>query len=103
MLERTLESSGYYFDDYVWGWSGADEQLALALLAEVGEEAAFFVVEKHLGRKAALKTTRKLVAREIPTERTAAGELVFRFQIPLARMWGQRTKSSARLLLERGG
>jgi len=101
VLERTLESSGYYFDDYVWGWSGADEQLALALLAEAGEEAAFSVVEKHLGREAALEATRKLVAREILTERTEASELVFRFQIPLARMWVRRTKSSARILLER--
>lgn len=101
VLERTLESSGYYFDDYVWGWSGADEQLALALLAEAGDDAAFSVVEKHLGREAALEATRKLVAREILTERTAAGELVFRFQIPLARLWVRRTKSSARILLER--
>ncbi len=101
VLERTLESSGYYFDDYVWGWSSADEQLALSLLAEAEDDAAFSVVEKHLGREAALEATRKLVAREILAERTATGELVFRFQIPLARMWVRRTKSSARLLLER--
>ncbi|HMY70604.1 MAG TPA: hypothetical protein PLQ88_02135 [Blastocatellia bacterium] len=106
VVERTLESSGYYFDDYVWGWSGADEQLALALLAEASEEAgdevAFSVVEKHLGSEAALVATKKLVSREILTERTLAEKLVFRFQIPLARLWVRRTKSSARLLLERG-
>ncbi len=105
VVDRTLESSGYYFDDYVWGWSGADEQLALALLAEASEEAddevAFSVVEKRLGRDAALEATRKLVSREILTEETSAGELVFRFQIPLARQWVRQKKSSARLLLER--
>jgi len=35
VLERTLESSGYYFDGYVWGWSGADEQLTLSETAKV--------------------------------------------------------------------
>lgn len=34
--------------------------------------------------------------------RTLAEQLVFRFQIPPARLWVRRTKSSARLLLERG-
>ena len=102
VLERTMESSGYYFDDYVWGWSNGDQQLALALIAEAGEEADFSVVEKHLGREKALEATRNLVAREIITERTENGDLVFRFQIPLSRMWVQRTKTSARVLLERG-
>jgi hypothetical protein len=37
VLEKTLETSGYYFDDYVWNWSSADERVGLALLAEAGE------------------------------------------------------------------
>ncbi len=102
VLERTLESSGYYFDDYVWGWSNPDERLALALIAEAGDEANFAVVEKHLGREAALKATQSLVSRDIIAERTERDDLIFRFRIPLSRMWVRRTKSSARLLLERG-
>ncbi len=101
VLERTLESSGYYFDDYVWGWSNRDERLALALIAEAGDEANFAVVEKHLGREAALKATQSLVSRDLIVERTERDDLVFRFRIPLSRMWVRRTKSSARILLER--
>ncbi|MGH9845950.1 MAG: hypothetical protein ACREEM_45175 [Blastocatellia bacterium] len=102
VLEKTLESSGYYFDDYVWGWSSADERLALALIAEAGDEAEFAVVERHLGRESALEATRSLVARDILVERSEGELLLFRFQIPLSRMWVRRTKSSARILLERG-
>jgi hypothetical protein len=101
VIERTLESSGYYFDDYVWGWSNDDQRLALSLLAEAGEETEFAVVEKYLGREAALEATRGLVAREILVERSEGTRLLFRFQIPLSRMWVRRTKSSARILLER--
>lgn len=97
VLERTLESSGYYFDDYVWGWSNADERLAL--IAEAGDEANFAVVEKHLGREAALKATKSQISRDIIVERTERDDLIFR--IPLSRMWVRRTKSSARILLER--
>jgi len=102
VLEKTLETSGYYFDDYVWGWSNADERVALSLLAEAGEWAGFTLVEKHLGRDTALDATRSLVARSILDERTERGELVFRFQIPLSRMWAQRMKPSARILMEGG-
>ncbi|MBS1791562.1 MAG: hypothetical protein JST85_27885 [Acidobacteria bacterium] len=103
VLERTLESSGYYFDDFVWGWSNEQERIALALLAEVEGEASFSVVEKHLGREAALAATRALVARDILSERTSeAGELVFRFEIPLAQMWVKEKKPSARILMEGG-
>ncbi len=103
VLNRTLESSGYYFDDYVWGWSNADERLALSLIAEDKSDwADFALVEKHLGREAALNATRNLVARDILTERTQSGALVFRFCIPLSRMWVLRTKSSARIQLEGG-
>jgi AAA+ ATPase superfamily predicted ATPase len=102
VLEKTLETSGYYFDDYVWNWSSADERVALSLLAEAGEWAGFAMVERHLGREAALDATRSLVARSILKERTDRDELVFRFQIPLSRMWAQKTKPSARVLMERG-
>ncbi|MGH9938191.1 MAG: hypothetical protein ACREAM_18250 [Blastocatellia bacterium] len=102
VLEKTLETSGYYFDDYVWGWSSAEERVALSLLAEAGEWAEFTLVEKHLGREAALDATRNLVARSILDERSERGELVFRFQIPLSRLWVRRTKPSARILLEGG-
>jgi len=102
VLEKTLETSGYYFDDYVWNWSSADERMALSLLAEVGEWAGFSLVEKNLGREAALDATRSLVARYILQERTDRDELVFRFQIPLSRMWVQKMKPSARILMERG-
>ncbi len=101
VLEKTLESSGYYFDDYVWGWSNADERLALALIAEAGDEADFAVVEKHLGREAALMATQNLIARDIISEHTERNDLIFRFRIPLSRMWVRWTKSSARILLER--
>jgi AAA ATPase domain len=102
VLEKTLETSGYYFDDYVWNWSSADERVTLALLAEAGEWAGFALVEIHLGRDAALDATRNLVARSILEERSERGELVFRFQIPLSRMWVEKTKPSARILMERG-
>lgn len=102
VLEKTLESSGYYFDDYVWGWSDQDERLALALIAEAGDQANFAVIEKHLGREAALVATQNLVSRDIIVERTERDTLVFRFRIPLSRMWVRGTKSSARILLERG-
>jgi AAA+ ATPase superfamily predicted ATPase len=102
VLEKTLETGGYYFDDYVWNWSSADERVALSLLAEAGEWAGFTTVEKHLGREAALDATRNLVARHVLQERTDRNELVFRFQIPLSRMWAQKTKPSARVLMERG-
>lgn len=107
VLEKTLESSGYYFDDFVWGWSGEQERMALSLLAEklaeVEGEVAFSVVENHLGREAALTATRNLVARDILSERTSeTGELVFRFQIPLAQMWVKQKKPSARILMEGG-
>ncbi len=107
VVEKTLESSGYYFDDFVWGWSSAEERIALSLLAEklaeVEGDAAFSVVEKHLGREAALTATRNLVARDILSERTGeTGELVFRFQIPLAQMWVKQKKPSARILMEGG-
>jgi hypothetical protein len=102
VLEKTLETSGYYFDDYVWNWSSADERVTLALLAEAGEWAGFAPVETHLGRDAALDATRNLVARSILEERSERGELVFRFQIPLSRMWVEKTKPSARILMERG-
>jgi hypothetical protein len=102
VLEKTLETSGYYFDDYVWNWSSPDERVALSLLAEAGEWAGFAMVEKHLGREAALDATRSLVARSILKERTDQNELVFRFQIPLSRMWAQKMKPSARVLMERG-
>lgn len=101
VIDRTLESSGHYFNDYVWGWSNDDQRLALSLLAEAGEEAEFAVVELHLGREAALEATRGLVARDILVERSEGTRLLFRFQIPLSRMWVRRTKSSARILLER--
>ncbi len=101
VLDKTLETSGYYFDDYVWGWSTADERLTLTLLAEAGEEAAFSVVEQHLPRETALATTKSLRQRDILSEHTVAGELRFRFRIPLSRLWVLRTQSSARLLLER--
>ncbi len=101
VLDRTLESSGYYFEDYVWGWSSADERLALALVAEAGDEAEFAAVERHLGRASALDATHSLVARDILVERSEGERLLFRFQIPLSRMWVRRTKSSARMLLER--
>lgn len=110
VLEKTLEASGYYFEDYVWQWSNADERLALALIAEATETRAwaeFALVEQHLGRAAALAATRRLVARDIIAERgqmedDGRRELVFRFQIPLSRLWVQRTKPAARILLERG-
>jgi hypothetical protein len=102
VLEKTLETGGYYFDDYVWNWSSADERVALSLLAEAGEWAGFAMVERHLGREAALDATRSLVARSILKERTDRNELVFRFQIPLSRMWAQKMKPSARVLMERG-
>ncbi len=103
VVEKTLESSGYYFDDFVWGWSKENERIALSLLAEVEGEASFAVVEKHLGRQAALEATRKLKERDILSERTSeTGDLVFRFQIPLARMWVRQMKPSARILMEGG-
>jgi hypothetical protein len=102
VLEKTLETSGYYFDDYVWNWSSADERVTLALLAEAAEWAGFALVETHLGRDAALDATRGLVARSILEERSERGELLFRFQIPLSRMWVEKTKPSARILMERG-
>lgn len=103
VIEKTLESSGYYFDDFVWGWSKENERIALSLLAEIEGEASFAIVEKHLGQEASLEATRKLVGRDILSERTSEnGELVFRFQIPLARMWVRRMKPSARILMEGG-
>jgi len=102
VLAKTLETSGYYFDDYVWGWSSADERVALSLLVEAGEWAEFALVEKHLGREGALDATRSLVARSILDECFERGELVFRFQIPLSRMWARRMKPSARILMEGG-
>lgn len=103
VIERTLDSSGYYFDDFVWGWSGEAERMALSLLAEVEGEAAFSIIKKHLGQEVALTATRNLVARDILSERTSEfGELVFRFQIPLAQMWVKQKKPSARILMEGG-
>jgi len=62
----------------------------------------YSLVEVHLGRDAALDATRGLVARSILEERSERGELLFRFQIPLSRMWVEKTKPSARILMERG-
>jgi hypothetical protein len=102
VLEKTLETGGYYFDDYIWNWSSSDERVTLSVLAEAGEWAGFAMVEKYLGREAALDATRSLVARSILKERTDRNELVFRFQIPLSRMWTQKVKPSARVLMESG-
>jgi hypothetical protein len=55
-----------------------------------------------MGRDAALDATRGLVARSILEERSERGELVFRFQIPLSRIWVEKTKPSTRILMERG-
>lgn len=81
VLERTLESSGYYFDDYVWGWSNPHERIALSLLAEAGDWAEFALVEKHLGRETALKATKSLKGRAILDElKTANWSSASRFR-----------------------
>jgi hypothetical protein len=59
-------------------------------------------VSRSWGRDAALDATRNLVARSVLEERSERRELVFRFQIPLSRMWVEKTKPSARILMERG-
>ena len=81
MIEKTLETGAYYFDEYVWGWSNQDERLVLSLVAEATEAnewVGFSVLEGYLERKAALAATKNLVARDILTETTEGGELVFR-------------------------
>ncbi|HKX33452.1 MAG TPA: hypothetical protein VJ302_37590, partial [Blastocatellia bacterium] len=60
------------------------------------------MLEKHLGRESALAATRNLATRDIITECSDHGELIFRFQIPLSQMWVRRVKPSARVLLEEG-
>ena len=104
VIEKTLETGAYYFDEYVWGWSNQDERLVLSLVAEATEAnewVGFSVLEGYLERKAALAATKNLVARDILTETTEGGELVFRFQVPLSSMWVRLQKSSTRTVLER--
>ncbi|MGH2397739.1 MAG: hypothetical protein ACRDFW_12310, partial [bacterium] len=104
VIEKTLETGAYYFDEYVWGWSNEEERVALSLIAEATEAsewAGLSLLEKSLERDAALAATKNLLARDILSETTEGGELVFRFQIPLSRMWVRRQKPFTRTVLER--
>ncbi len=121
VLEQTIESGTYYFDDYFWGHSNPQEQLTLAIVADVathhqhheqqeethqdGKEqngwVDFSIVEQQLGREQALKTLKNLYGRDILEERAVGKKLSYRFQVELLRIWVARTKPLARILLER--
>ena len=106
VLGRTLESGTYYFEDYIWRGSSADERLALAAITDAartaeGGWAGFAAVEKHLGREAALAALGNLCARDILEERAVGETLDYRFQVELSRLWAMRNKPLARVLLER--
>jgi hypothetical protein len=129
VLERTLESGTYYFDDYVWGRSNDDERLTMAAIAEaaytrgyvgapfqvsrspgarfigrIADEGwvEFAIAEKYLGRERALAALKTLCARDILEEHASGEMLEYRFQVELSRLWVARTKPLARILLERG-
>lgn len=121
-LEQTIVSGSYFFDDYFWAHSNPDEQVTLALVADVssrepqgdatalaegednGENGSwvdFAVVEKELGRGLALETLKRLCSRDILEEHAEGVHLSYRFQVELLRRWVARTKPLARILLER--
>lgn len=120
VLDCTLQSGTYYFEDYVWGWSNPDEKVALAVIADAaaaptpsspterqeerkeGGWVEFATVETQLGREAALTALKNLCARDILEERTMATRLEYRFQVQLSRLWVARNKPLARISMERG-
>ncbi len=115
VLEQTIASGTYYFDDYFWGHSRSNDQLALAIIAHEatqrngkehkGEKpdtwVEFWAVERELGREQALATLKHLCGRDILEERAVGTTLSYRFQVELLQLWVARTKPLARILLER--
>lgn len=105
VLEQTLESGTYYFEDYIWGYSDEHQRLVLALIADAAQHSAtgwveVMKIEQHLDRQVALRALDELIRREILEQQDNAGVLEYRFRVELSRRWVARTHPLARLLLE---
>ena len=109
VLERTLESGTYYFDDYVWGWSSEAERIVLAAVAESVREGMqgwvkFESIKRHLPQKEAIEALKGLCARDVLEEQvTEERKLAYRFQVELSRLWVAKMHPLPRILLEYGG
>jgi AAA+ ATPase superfamily predicted ATPase len=105
VLNRAIDGGEYYFADYVWGRSRAEERVALSLVAEAsgtseGNLTDFATIEERLGQEAALAAVNSLRQRDVFEERVEDGRLFYRFQVELSRMWVARNKPLARVLME---
>jgi ligand-binding sensor domain-containing protein len=111
VLAQTLVTAEAYFNS-IWEQSTSHQRLALALftaLIRPGKETATLSeIQTGLADKGVAITGHELIAalhelcrRDVLEERTN-GELYYRFQIDLVRMWVEKNKPLSRVLIEEG-
>lgn len=62
----------------------------------------FGMIERQLGRDAALNALKQLHQRDVIEEREENGRLEYRFKIELSRLWVTKNRPLTRVLLELG-
>jgi pSer/pThr/pTyr-binding forkhead associated (FHA) protein/AAA+ ATPase superfamily predicted ATPase len=111
VLYQTLVTAEAYFNN-IWEQSTSQQRLALALLTTLlypgKETASLSEIERGLTDKGVIVARWELIAtldrlchRDVLEERTN-GEVRYRFQVDMVRMWVEKNKPLSRVLIEEG-
>jgi pSer/pThr/pTyr-binding forkhead associated (FHA) protein/AAA+ ATPase superfamily predicted ATPase len=111
VLYQTLVTAEAYFNN-IWEQSASQQRLALALLTTLlypgKETASLSEIERGLTDKGVIVARWELIAtldrlchRDVLEERTN-GEVRYRFQVDMVRMWVEKNKPLSRVLIEEG-